>query len=282
MNTMPATAPDPTRGTSGTSLTAVDKAMVVLTLLINNDVPLSLTELARKSGLTKPTVHRLLAVLRSHRMVSRLGDKYSPGQQVSSPDRLVDPRLLALLRSESTPYLAELHQLTGETASISVLAGNIVHHVNMVYGHRAVRFPAPGTGQQPGVFPDIAISRILGAHRFEPVGRPAATALAGELSEIRSAGIARSDDHDLGITCVAVPVHGWGGAHPPVALAITGRSGRFEPSVAARALRRSAFALARTVRIAIVQPNRAGMSDPAGFPKTSGKQGGPGSWDLGA
>lgn len=244
---------DSAHGTPGPGLTAVDKAMVVLTLLIESEAPLSLTELSRKAGLAKPTVHRVLAALRSHRMVARFGDKYFPGDRVSRY-RAVETDFLALLRSESTPYLTELHQLTGQAASISVLTGDTVYHVNKVYGHSAVRIPSPVTGYVPTSFGDDAICRILQAYRSAPNDNTLADAsLAGEMVEVRRTGIARTDDRAHGTTSIAVPVYRSGHGQPPVALAVTGRTGWFEPSETAEALRRSAFALTRRIRIAIIR-----------------------------
>lgn len=258
MNATSTTDPGTAHGTPGPGLTAVDKAMVVLTLLINSDLPLSLTELSRKTGLAKPTVHRVLVALQAHKMVSRFGDRYSPGDQVSCY-RKVDTDFLALLRSESTPYLTELHQLTGQAASVSVLTGSTVYHVNKVYGHRAIQVPSPVTRQLSATFSDDAIRRILQAYQVTSDERTLADAsLAEEIAEIRRTGIARTDDHAHGITSIAVAVYRSGNAQP-VALAVTGRTGRFEPSETAEALRRSAFALARRMRIAIVAWNaRAG------------------------
>ncbi|MFC3456054.1 helix-turn-helix domain-containing protein [Amycolatopsis speibonae] len=221
----------------------MDKAMLVLSALITSDVALSLTQLSQRTRLAKATVHRVLTVLQSHNMIVRKRAEYAPGYLITQHENLAGNNFLAALGVRSTPYLLELYETTGHTASISVLYGDAVHHVNQIFGHRTPRFarliPA-GAGS-----PIAAIEQVLHAYRATPVDEHLSTAAADELSEIRRVGLARVDIPSCGITGIAVPLSGL--AHP-VALALTGRQDQMNIAVAARALRQSAFLLGRALK----------------------------------
>ncbi|UOZ06967.1 IclR family transcriptional regulator [Amycolatopsis sp. WQ 127309] len=224
---------------------AVDKAMLVLNAVLTDEDEPTLAELTRRTGLAKATVHRVLNVLHAHGMVERTDSRYGPGERLTGFGRPVDTGVFTLLRRESTAYLVELHRATGETASVSVLAGDVVHHVNQVYGHRSCRLPEQtpvGAGSSLS-----AISRILLAH--SPAARTPLVP-ATELAAVRQAGIACSQDRSGALSTLAVTVPGYLGVSRPVALAVTGRAGRFDHAAAAKMLRNSAFAIARAVRVA--------------------------------
>ncbi|WP_152521498.1 helix-turn-helix domain-containing protein [Amycolatopsis decaplanina] len=225
----------------GTGHTAVDKAMVVLASLITSEVPLSLTQLSQHTRLAKATVHRVLAALQAHGMIVRAGDKYSPGGMVQ-PDRSPEDGFVASLRQHATPYLVDLHQMTGHTASISVLAGESAQLVNQIFGHRTPRLP--NVVSVTSRFPRTAIGQILHAYQ---VGRDIGLCAAPDtdrLSEIRRTGLAQVDDVVQKVTTIAVPLTG---VQRPAALAVTGHFKQVNPLIAARALRRAAFEFGRTL-----------------------------------
>lgn len=241
MNTSSATKSEAFDISSGKGRTAVDKAMVVLTALITSEVALSLTQLSHHTRLAKATVHRVLAVLLAHGMIVRVGDKYSPGEMVRA-DRGIDDRFIIPLKHCSTPHLVELHQVTGHTASISVLAGDAPRHVNQVFGHRSPRLPSATPADK--FLPRTAIEQVLRAYQIgSGAGRPCLPA-ADELSEIRRAGLAQVDDPLRKVTSIAVPLSG---LQRPVALALTSHLRQVDTTAVARVLRQAAFTLARTL-----------------------------------
>jgi len=224
-------------------LGAVDKAMVVLTAILTSETPPNLSRLCAKTGLAKGTVHRMLGMLRAHHMVLRFGDVYLPGDLLSDAERWVSPHLFDVLRSASSPYLTELHEVTGETASISLMAGADVHHLNWVYGHQAARGIGTDSLGSPVAFAEPAIRRVLRAYQVDT--QPAGEADGAELSEVRRTGLARSDHG--GLTGFAVPVNARIG-QPPTALAVSGRMGRLDQFKTGKALRAAAFGLTRDLR----------------------------------
>ncbi|WP_244162670.1 helix-turn-helix domain-containing protein [Amycolatopsis regifaucium] len=223
----------------GIGHSAVDKAMVVLASLITSEVPLSLTQLSQHNRLAKATVHRVLAALLAHGMIVRTGDKYYPGGMVQ-PDRSGDDGFVASLRQHATPYLVDLHQMTGHTASISVLADESAQVVNQIFGHRTPRLPNMVSATSR--FPQTAIGQVLRAYQVgQDIGHPSAPT-ADQLWEIRRIGLAQVDDVVQKVTNIAVPLTG---LQRPAALAVTGHFQQVNPLIAARALRRAAFEFGR-------------------------------------
>ncbi|HEV8556642.1 MAG TPA: helix-turn-helix domain-containing protein [Actinophytocola sp.] len=208
------------------TLSAVDKALVILTVLTTSAEPLPLAEVSRRCGLPKPTAHRLLATLCAHNMITRSGVRYLSV-------RGGDDTFLALLKSESTPYLVELHNTTGATATVSALVNGNVQHLNQVYGHRGIR-----------VTTATAADLVLQAYDPDPT-----PPTARDLLEIRRAGIASLTTARRGVVSLAVPLCGNGTAfQAAAALSIVGRLGGFDPAGASRELRRCAYELTRTLK----------------------------------
>ncbi|MFJ4713814.1 IclR family transcriptional regulator [Streptomyces sp. NPDC088785] len=116
----------------------VDKAMEVLSALADTGAPHRLADLARRTGLAKPTVHRLLRALAAAGYAAPgAGGSYRPG-----------PRLLGLAAgaladdpalSAAGPVLDELRARTGLFASYAVRDGRTVIHLD-------VRAPAQALG----------------------------------------------------------------------------------------------------------------------------------------
>src|SRR5690606_18943732 len=99
----------------------LDKTMSVLDALESG--PASLAQLVRITGLARPTAHRLAVALERHRMVTRdsqgrfvLGPRLNELSIATGEDRL-----LAI----ATPVLAQLRDLTGESAQLYRRQGDV-------------------------------------------------------------------------------------------------------------------------------------------------------------
>ncbi|MEU1470512.1 helix-turn-helix domain-containing protein [Streptomyces sp. NPDC005761] len=116
----------------------VDKAMEVLAALAGTGAPHRLADLARRTGLAKPTVHRLLrALAASGYAEAATGGSYRPGPRLLglAAGALADD---AVLRRVG-PVLDELRVRTGLFASYVVRDDRVVIHLD-------VRAPAQGLG----------------------------------------------------------------------------------------------------------------------------------------
>jgi len=151
----------------------VDKAMEVLTALAGAGAPHRLADLARRTGLAKPTVHRLLRALAASGYAEAApGGSYRPG-----------PRLLGLAAGaladdaalrRAGPLLDELRVRTGLFASYVVRDDRTVIHLD-------VRAPAQSLGLDLG--PGFREPLTAGA-----AGLALLSALAAEEREPLSAG----------------------------------------------------------------------------------------------
>ncbi|MGW1988601.1 IclR family transcriptional regulator [Embleya sp. NPDC001921] len=221
-------------GASG-GVQSLERAFDLLELLADAGGVLTLSELAARSGLPMPTIHRLVRTLVS------LGYL----RQDASRRYTLGPRLIRLgetagrlLGSWARPYLAELMETTGETANLAVLEAGEVVYVGQVPSRHSMRmFTEVGRRVQPhctavgkvllAQLPEADAARVLGgrplaSHTEHTVTDPAA--LLAQFPLIRARGYAVDDqEQELGVRCVAVVVPG---APTATALSVSGPEGR--------------------------------------------------------
>lgn len=264
---LPASLPEPAEPSCRTPAapdqqTAVDKALVLLKSLAEEDREIGVSELARRAGLTKSTAFRLLGILRRNDLVERVGSNYRLGTQlIDIGNRVCGPTPL-LLQERLLPYLADLYELTHETVHLAVLRGTEIVYVNKIHGHRAARSPSrigarlpaycTGVGKALLAFDhdatEAAVAAGLSARTEYTLTDPGS--FRADLGRIRQDGIAYDrQEAVLGLTCVAVPILGPAG-RPVAALSVAGADHRFDPARFAPALRRVAYAATRVVTAA--------------------------------
>jgi IclR family acetate operon transcriptional repressor len=146
------------RGTLGT----VRNAVSLLELLSHGPAYQQLTELAERSGLSLPTVHRLLRSLALSHLVEQDPDslRYSLGPQLVR----LSERYLARLPVVRTlaPYLVELRDATKATILVSVLVDGSVISVDRVDGEDTGGVFRETSRLRPAL--DTAAGRVLLAH----------------------------------------------------------------------------------------------------------------------
>jgi IclR family acetate operon transcriptional repressor len=212
-------------------LVGADRVIAVLVELADHPLGVSLDELAGTLRSSKPTVHRALATLRraglaemTGRGVYVLGDEF-----LRLAFRNLDGRPET---SRVQPLLEELAAEFGETAHYAVLAGkDIVYRAKMDPPRGAVRLTSVIGGRNPAY--RTAVGKALLSHRLHSVGDveewiggaslepktphtlTTAEALHAELTTTRQRGYAIDDEeNEVGINCVAIPIH-LDGAHLP-------------------------------------------------------------------
>jgi IclR family acetate operon transcriptional repressor len=199
---------------------SVDRVFGLLEHLADGGGSLSLSELAARSHLPMPTIHRLIRSLVNQGYV----------RQETSKRYALGPRLIRLgesasrmLGSWAMPYLVELVDTYGETTNMAMLEGDACVYVAQVPSPRAMRmFTEVGRFVMPhctgvgkailSTLPDPDVRALLARTGMPPRTEHTITspdAMVAALGTVRKQGYAVDDgEQELGVRCVAVPIHG--------------------------------------------------------------------------
>ena len=224
------------------------------------DDELTLAELHRRTGLAKPTVHRLLAELTGWDVVERTPTGIRLGMRLFELGQLV-PRQRGLLEA-AAPFLADLFEATHETVHLAVPDGTEVVYVQKLDGRRGPkvssrvggRMPAHCTGVGKALLafgPPERLGTVLeaGLTRLTPRTIIAPGLLRTELAATRERGVAlEREESAVGITCVAAPVFDADGT-AIAAISITGWINRLDPDRLAPAVRTAALGVSRVLGV---------------------------------
>src|SRR3712207_5940564 len=112
----------------------VARVRVVLDAFGFDDDGLGLSELARRTGLPKPTVHRLCTDLVRVGLLERDGACYQLGSALFELGQRV-PRA-RVWREAAMPFMEDLFVATGETVHFGIPDGTNVFYVEKIMGHR--------------------------------------------------------------------------------------------------------------------------------------------------
>ncbi|WP_248962193.1 IclR family transcriptional regulator [Sphaerisporangium perillae] len=259
LNASPEEAPPPHLVQVHPQPGSLEKGLTLLAALSTAHQPMSLAELARRTGLPKTTAYRLLAVLCRQGFAQRIGIDYAAGDHLAALAG-AGPRMTAGTRRLVLPYIVRLHELTRQTVNLAVPRGLEVAYVERVYGHGRVNSPSDAADRAPLYCTAtgkvlLAFSHDLNAD-LRDRGTPqkltrrtivGSAALDRELCAVRSRGVAYSrEEFAEGVVCTAAPVFG---ADGKVRMAV-GVAG--PPSAAASAevtdlVRRTAQAISATL-----------------------------------
>ena len=218
---------------------AIERAAQLLVLVLDQEQPTTLGELARLSDLPKSTASRLVAALERNALVQRDSARGAirPGPALLRfAQRGVDDTDLVEL---ANPVLLELAAQSGETINLAVPANTGVNHLAQVDSRhmigaanwvgRAVPFHAAANGK---VFLANGAAELPPGElvRFTPHTMADREHLVAALDTIRAVGYATAiDEIEVGLSAVAAPVRGANGACV-AALSISGPSFRLGPS----------------------------------------------------
>jgi IclR family acetate operon transcriptional repressor len=203
-----------------TGTQAIERAIRILRLFTETEQPWSLTEVARASGLTTATTHRILSTLVRERLLAN--DPTSERYQIG-PDSLflfaaaARRYGIAAARTE----LESVARATHETAAIGVLDGCDTIVVLQAESDLPLRFSRPiGTrvpmhvsalGKAIFAFSGKDLGATLNAlgklHRFTEHTVISKPRLLAELAEVRQRGWAINDNERWeGVRAIAVPI----------------------------------------------------------------------------
>ncbi len=202
-------------------LGASGKALMILELVSAAREPLSMAELVRRSGLTKPTAHRITAALADMGLIER--DHWKRGY-IEGP-RLIklalDTLAAAAPRSLRHSILSALSQEVGETCNFGVLSGSEVVYLDRVEAKWPLGLRFEAGSRVPAHA--SAIGKLLLA--LQPLEQRAeiiaalpliqhtsrtitdAARLSRALDRIRENGIGTDEQEYIdGVVCIAMPV----------------------------------------------------------------------------
>jgi IclR family acetate operon transcriptional repressor len=207
-----------TRSVSNASVQSLERAFELLELLADSGGAQGLTQLSASSGLPLTTIHRLMGTLVRHGYV-----RHEPSRRY-----VLGPRLIRLgdaasqmLGTWAQPHLADLVELTGETANLAVLESDRVVYLAQVPGKHSMRmFTEPGRRVDPHC---TAVGKAMLAQLSEVqvrdiLGRTGMTLktsntitdpdlLVAHLGVIRQQGYALDEgEQEVGVRCVGVAI----------------------------------------------------------------------------
>ena len=218
---------------------SVERALDLLELLTEAGGAQGLTQLAARSGLPLPTIHRLMRTLTQRGYVRReTARRYTLGPRLVPLGEAANRAFAAW----AVPGLRRVVGLVGETSNLAMMEGDAVMYVAHVPSAHSMRmFTEPGRRVMPhctGVgkallaqMPTASVRALLGR-----TGMPAQTdrtitdldVLIAELGKIRNDGYALDNgEQEIGVRCIATPV-----PHAPglLALSVSGPEARMSES----------------------------------------------------
>jgi len=208
------------RGSHGSGLKSLRKAIRVLASFSLKEPRLPLSEIGRRAGLPLSTAHRILATLHAEGFVDRDADR----EQYRLGIRLLELGSIVLstmeLHREALPFIESLAHESGETVHLGVFDGAQVVSIekmdsphglasNVTIGKGAPAY-CTGVGKallafQPGAVLDAVCRQRLTRHTPNTITSP--KRLRAELARVRASGFAIDNmEHELGVRCVAAPI----------------------------------------------------------------------------
>jgi DNA-binding IclR family transcriptional regulator len=198
----------------------LDRSIAVLQSVADSEVDLPAADIARQLRLHKSTVHRLLSVLESYRLV-----KKGPGGAYRLGTRLIELGECAMARLKlseyAAPYLRKLVTQTGEGAHVTILSGIEMLSIAHVEGRWSLQ-SLTRTGMRTQVhctaagkavlafLADDVCDELLGRlplrkNTRRTIVKPSAIKM--DLMRVRSAGFAVDDEEfEEGLRCVSAPI----------------------------------------------------------------------------
>jgi DNA-binding IclR family transcriptional regulator len=226
-----------TPATAKPALRSVTIALDVLDAFFA-DTEIGLSELARRVGVTKSTMHRTCGVLVLRGALERtLSGKYRLGVRLLEFGQLVTTR--SALRTQALPLLVDLRNAIGETVQLGVPAGADVLYIERVEGLGALRFTTESHRRSPvhrssagkaiaAFRPEVAKARLTAGMRpFTGHTIVIPRMFLSELERVRERGYAISiDESELGLSSIGVPIRDQPDGEVIAAISAAGPTGR--------------------------------------------------------
>jgi len=209
---------DVSAGSPAPTPSILRKAFAVLDAFDQGNRRLPLAAIARRSGLPKSTIHRVLAMLTQLGAVVREGDEYRMGLAMF---RYGSCSLEVGLRDVALPHMEALHRALGQTLHLAVRRGADVIYLEKLRSRSALPLPTVVGGSLPAHL--TGVGKVLLAHSPEreqeavlsdslPGRTPRSVTnvahLRRALREIHAQGFARDSSEAVeGLSCIAAPLY---------------------------------------------------------------------------
>lgn len=237
--------------------TVLGKVLAILNCFTADDGELTLAELVARTGVPKPSVHRIAGELVEADLLERTSGGYRLG--VGLFELGLRARAQRGLLEIATPFMQDVYVRTGEVVNLGVLDGDQVGYVAKIGGHRQVRVPTRAGGRMPlhctGLGKALlahadpaVLDRVLAAplERLTPRTVTAPGLLRRQLRRVVSTGVAFEHEEAVnGVVCVAAPILD-AERRAVAAISLTGPSSRFRPEQHAGLVRDAAGGIALT------------------------------------
>jgi IclR family acetate operon transcriptional repressor len=234
----------------------VGRALTIIAAFEAGPSLLSLAELTRRTGLPKPTVHRLAAELCAWGLLEREGSCFQLGTRLFELGQLAPVQ--RTLNEAAHAFLEDLREATHQTIHLAIPDGVEVLYVEKFTGRDGPDLPSRVGGRMPmhctGVgkallaFSDPALfDRVVRAGLTRRTARTIIMPgyLSRELARVRRDGIAyEREESTVGVQCAACPVLD-DQQRAVAAISVSGWSSRMKLSVVGPAIRTAALGLSR-------------------------------------
>ncbi|GIG26939.1 IclR family transcriptional regulator [Cellulomonas denverensis] len=213
---------------------AVDRALLALTMLGERD-SVGVSDVAQELGVSVSTAHRLLTTL-SRRGFAEQDERrrYRGPRAPVAPRPAPEPRSLGEVIRAIRPFLADIHEVTGETVHLSLLRRNRTTFVDGIESDRPGRvalrvgatLPAHVTSGGKAILAKMSLEELntLYPHGVEPWGQSGAGTLDGlwhELGRVRRRGYAvNTEESEEGVAAVGAALGPVGGGAFAISLAL--------------------------------------------------------------
>jgi DNA-binding IclR family transcriptional regulator len=245
---------------AGNMSSTVANALHVLNQFSYTDRVLGPSELARRLGLPKSVVHRLVSTLAAEGFLEPVaGGQYRLGVHLYELGSLVVHGIE--LREVAHPILQRLRNATNETVHLAILDGTEVVYIERMesqatlrlFSRLGTRMPAHATSSGKVILafgPPETVDAVL-ANKLRRLGPRTITTRAGlldALAKIREDGYAATvEESEVAVSSVGAPIFGYEG-RVVAALSVAGPSPRLTPDLIPRVAKLTCDAAAEISR----------------------------------
>jgi DNA-binding IclR family transcriptional regulator len=222
MEQTPSKSKTPSNPENKYKVTSLDKALLVLELLINHGRDLSITEICQKLGMVKGTVHRVLSTLVARKFIRQNSKTRMYGLGVRTLEIGIDSKRERFLRITMAPFLMELYERCGETVNAAVWEYNGIRYIYRLESEALLRISTTAGARFAGYcaatgkillsyFSNEDIRQIYRLNRslkkYTQNTITSVDKLIKEIEKVRVRKVAVDDEEALvGVYCVGAPI----------------------------------------------------------------------------